>query len=61
MDKNQKRLLLFAIQYNGGWHSYGTDRATIRAIDRLKQGGFILINGHRQFTLNDGKRRACDS
>lgn len=45
---NQCHLLAFAEKYRG-WHSFATDRATIRAIEGLKAKGCIQTNDHGQF------------
>ena len=50
MGKNQKRLMLFALRYPG-WHGYGKDRATVEAVEKLCDHGFIEINDYRQFQL----------
>lgn len=50
MGRNAIRLLRFAITYPG-WHRYGTDRSTVRAIKRLRDLNFIEVNDHRQFRL----------
>ena len=50
MGKNMKRLLLFAIRFQG-WHSWGRDRSTCDAIRRLSKQGFIELNSYRQFRL----------
>lgn len=52
MGKNMKRMLLFAIRYQDGWHSWQTtDRATRDAIKCLEKQGFIETNKHHQFRL----------
>ena len=50
MGKNMRRLLLFAIRFQG-WHTWGTDRSTCDAVRRLREQGFIETNDCRQFTL----------
>lgn len=61
MGRNQSRLLRFAIQYPS-WQTYGTDPATVRAVNSLAAAGFIETNGNRQFrlALADGQRAAVD-
>ena len=51
MGKNMQRLLKFAIQYPT-WHTYGKDRSTVSAVNRLCGLGLIKVNGNRQFRLN---------
>lgn len=56
MVKHQLRLLRFALHYRheNNWHSYGTDSATVQAIDRLADMGLFQVNKHRrQFRLVD--------
>lgn len=50
MGKNQKRLMLFALKYPG-WHTYGKDAATVAAVEKLCEHGFLEINEFRQFQL----------
>ena len=50
MGKNMKRLLLFAIQYQG-WQTWGKDRSTCDAVKGLQRQGFIETNEFRQFRL----------
>ncbi len=51
MGKNMKWLLLFAIKYPG-WHTWGKDRATVDAVHRLCEQGYLVTNDHRQFKLD---------
>ena len=51
MGKNMKRLLLFAIRFDG-WHSWGKDRSTCDALRRLCHQGFIETNEFKQFRLD---------
>jgi hypothetical protein len=46
--KHQVKLLDFAYRYKG-WHSYATDKTTIRAVDALVKKGYLIINEHNQF------------
>ena len=50
MGKNQKRLLLFAIQYPG-WHTWSKDRTTVDAVRAVSSAGFIETNEFRQFRI----------
>lgn len=50
MGKHVRRLLKFAIQYPG-WHSYGTDRTTVDAVNCLVGYDLIRVNEFRQFQL----------
>lgn len=57
MGKHQLRLLQFAIKYPYGWHSYGTDESTVRAVNALCGRGLIEISDNtRQFRLALGTR-----
>lgn len=54
MGKHQLRLLRFAIRFYYGpesWHSYQTDRTTVKAVRDLEGMGLIVTNEHRQFQL----------
>ena len=49
---NQIRLLDFAYKYQS-WHTYGTDKATMRAVEGLERRGSIIVNrATQQFKLN---------
>lgn len=48
MGRHVTRLARFAIQYPG-WHTYGKDPATVRAIRALVRHGILEVNPHRQF------------
>lgn len=50
MGRHQLRLLKFAIHYDG-WHTYGTDETTVRAIKSLVRLGLLETNEFRQFRL----------
>ena len=50
MSRLQLRLLEFAIRYKG-WHSYGTDTATVKTVKSLVKLGLLEINSYRQFRL----------
>ena len=54
MGKNMIRLLRFALSYPG-WHSYGKDRSTTKALSRLCNLDLIEINSFRQFRLAQPK------
>ena len=52
MGKHQARLMRFALRYPVGWHGYGTDQTTTRAVFALARGGFLeLSDTSRQFRL----------
>ena len=52
MGRNMLRILKFAIRYQG-WQTYGTDRATVCALNALGKQGFIEIDReYRQFRLD---------
>ena len=57
MGKHAIRLLKFAIQYDG-WHGYGKDDTTVRAIKTLARLDFIEVNEFRQFRLKKGSTNA---
>lgn len=46
--KHQVALLDFAYRYKG-WHSYATDKTTLRAVDALVKKGCLLTNEFGQF------------
>lgn len=51
MGKHTDRLLRFAIAHPG-WHTYGRDASTVRALARLAERGLIIRNTTcRQFRL----------
>ena len=50
MGRHMIRLLKFAIRYPG-WQSYGKDRNTVNAVNRLAGMGFLEVNEYRQFRL----------
>ncbi len=54
MGKNMKRLLSFAIKYEG-WHTWGKDRATCDAVRRLEAQGYIETDDYRHFRLRASK------
>lgn len=57
MTKNQARLLRFAIAYDG-WHSYSSDRNTVRQIDTLARHGLLEVNRQtKQFRLQKEVRK----
>lgn len=52
MGEHSKRLLSFAIRYPIGWHGYGKDRTTVRAVNYLCGAGFLEHSpDSRQFRL----------
>lgn len=52
---NQVRLLDFAYRYPF-WHTYGTNTATLRAIQGLERRGSIIVNREtQQFKINNGR------
>jgi hypothetical protein len=54
MGRHQLRLLRFAIKYSQQWHTYGTDKATVKAINSLERMGLITVDrAMRQFKLNN--------
>jgi hypothetical protein len=40
---NQCRLLAFAYKYPG-WHTFKNDRATVNAVSRLAQKGYLMLS-----------------
>jgi hypothetical protein len=53
MGRHQLRLLRFAMRYPNGWHSYGTDATTVRAVNALAYLGLLEISSNsRQFRVN---------
>lgn len=50
LGKNMKHALSFAKKVNG-WVTYGKDRATVDAIERLFRLGLIRKNRYRQFKI----------
>lgn len=51
IGKNQCNLLEFAFNYQT-WHSYSSDKPTLKAIDGLIKRGSIIINEFNQFKIN---------
>jgi hypothetical protein len=51
--KNQCNLLDFAYKYPG-WHSYSSDKPTMRALNGLIARNCIVINEHNQFRIITG-------
>jgi hypothetical protein len=54
MGRNMLRLLRFALKYEG-WHTYGTDQSTVRALESLEALGLIEVNEYRQFRVIKGE------
>lgn len=52
IGKNQCNLLAFAEKYRT-WHSFKNDKATIHAINRLHEKGYIEVI-QDQFRIKDG-------
>lgn len=48
IGKNQAKLLDFAFKYQG-WHSYSSDKPTLRAIEGLVKRGCLEVNQYQQF------------
>jgi hypothetical protein len=44
-------MLQFAEKYRG-WHSYASDKTTLRALNGLIKRGSIVINNNQQFKIN---------
>ena len=44
VGRNQCRLLEFAHNCQGSWHTYATDRATLRAVNGLERRGSIVVD-----------------
>lgn len=53
IGKNQCNMLDFAYKYPS-WHSYGSDKSTLRALQGLIARNCIVINEHNQFKINTG-------
>ena len=51
VGKHQVNMLMFAEKYQG-WHSYTTDKTTLRALNGLLKRGSIVINDNLQFRIN---------
>jgi hypothetical protein len=51
IGKNQCNMLDFAYKYHG-WHSYASDKSTMRALNGLIKRGAIVINNYNQFKIN---------
>jgi hypothetical protein len=49
--KYQVNMLQFAEKYRG-WHSYASDKTTLRALNGLIKRGSIVINNNQQFKIN---------
>lgn len=61
MGKHQLRLLRFAIRFRG-WHNYGYDKPTVRALASLERLGLIEIDRvTRQFILAKQEGKTHDS
>lgn len=50
VGKHQVRLLEFANKYPQ-WHSYTTDRTTLRVVQALELKGYIKTNEFNQFII----------
>ena len=48
IGKHQAKLLDFAYRYPC-WHTYATDRNTLRALKALQAKGCLLVNEYQQF------------
>ena len=48
VGKNQVKMLDFAYKYKG-WHSYSSDKPTLKALNGLLAKGYIEINQFEQF------------
>ena len=48
VGKHQAKLLDFAYRYQQ-WHTYSTDRNTLRALKALQSKGCLLVNEYQQF------------
>lgn len=49
---NQINMLDFAYKYQS-WHTYGRDKATMRALEGLERRGSIIVNRQtQQFRIN---------
>jgi hypothetical protein len=58
IGKNQIRIAQFALR-NQGWHSYGKDTATRRALQGLEALRIVELNRvTRQFRWNDTRGKA---
>jgi hypothetical protein len=53
IGKNQCNLLDFAFRYQK-WHSYNSDKPTLKAVHGLIKRGCIVINSNNQFKINLG-------
>ncbi len=53
VGKNQCNLLNFAYKYPN-WHSYATDKSTMRALNGLLKSNCVIVNQHNQFKINLG-------
>jgi len=51
VGKYQVNMLQFAEKYRG-WHSYASDKTTLRALNGLIKRGSIVINNNQQFKIN---------
>lgn len=48
IGKNQAKLLDFAYRYQS-WHTYATDKNTLRAVKALQSKGCLVVNEYQQF------------
>jgi hypothetical protein len=53
VGKHQCNILGFAYKYPN-WHSYSSDKSTMRALTGLIKRNCIIINQHNQFRINTG-------
>ena len=51
VGKYQVNMLEFAEKYQG-WHSYASDKTTLKALNGLIKRGSIVINNNQQFKIN---------
>lgn len=51
VGKHQVNMLQFAEKYRG-WHSYASDKTTLKALNGLLKRGSIVINDNHQFKIN---------
>jgi len=52
LGKNMKHALMFARKYPG-WHEYAEDRATVVAIRKLAELGYVELNEYHQYRVRE--------